>query len=262
VTCVRRRLSVEPLSLAESDIFQHLVQFGIDVFPPINLPDERTRLSVFFDEASHRWGSLFQRQVISNTEFRVSAEFRASGQPSGPATRLDTFILSERGPIVAFPIRLPGPIGDTGLEGSYLDTFRHIRELFFHSVPAEHRIMRLGLVRNLVFGTGDRRCTDMLAAPGGFSGAELVDGNRLLVYRDDLCNVRIQLQPIEVRRSIKGPLGTAATERLQFGMNVLFDVNNHDMRQLEPADIEQVIERAVGLWPDALLQFLNGGTGQ
>ena len=52
-------------------------------------------------------------------------------------------------------------------------------------------------------------------------------------------------------RSLLGPLGVA------LGLAVVLDVNNHELRALENAEMEAVLEFAGSLWPDQMLEYIN-----
>jgi len=245
---------MESLKLSESDIIHHVVKFGIDIYPTVEIPSERTRLNLFYEEARTRHPQLCEQLIASDREFRISKEFRPPANAAAPTLRVDTFVLTNRGPVFIIPVRLPDPIGSTGLEDKMLEAFKGVKALFF-SALAERRIMRIALIRDLLFDVGQSSCEGVLSDRRSFSGAELKGGKCSLVYRDDLCNVRLEFESVEVRKTTKLPVGAAVTERQSFGLHVLLDVNNHQLKPLEDDDIAQVIERASSLWPDELLRY-------
>lgn len=247
---------MEDLSLSASDLIHQVVKFGLDVYPPIEIPKERTRLNIFYEEARTRYPTVFDQLVASDTEFRISKEFRPQAQMIGAAVRADTFIITNRGPVFSFPLLLPQPVGATGLETQHLELFPLVRSLFFSAI-AERKIMRIGLIRELLFDTGQSPCNRVISDHQDFAGAPLVGGNRVIAYRDALCNVRISVEPAEVMKTTRLAVGTEVTERHSYGLHVLLDVNNHQLKPLEDADIQQVLDRATGLWPDELLKYLR-----
>ncbi len=248
---------MEPLSLSVRDVCLHVVKFGIDIYPPPAIRDERTRLNMFYEAARDRWPKLFDRLVASDTEFRISRGFRRKPDVEGPTSTGDTFVLTNRGPVFVFPLLLPEPVGATGLEATYLDDFAALRELFFSALP-DRKILRLGLVRELVFATGQTPCLGLLHTAPAFAGASLQGGNVLFHYRDDKCNVRIALAPAEITKSTQLPVGQRIEQREGYGLQVQLDVNNSDLRRpLEATDIQEVVERATGLWSEPLLEYLN-----
>lgn len=246
---------MESLSLTTADLLHHVVTFGIDVFPPVEIPKERTRLNMFYEEASSKWGDLYEQLVASEAEFKISKAF--TERPGRrPSIHMDTFTLTQRGPVFVFPVLLPEPIGKTGLEDSPVGRFDEVRKLFF-SALTDRKIMRVGMVRELVFGTGDTACQQLLATETSFSGSELAGGKSLLVFRDSRCNVRLEFEPLEIRKTIQLPVGARMEQSAGYGVRVQLDVNNYAVRPLEDADIEEVLERATGLWPDELLRYIN-----
>jgi hypothetical protein len=192
--------------------------------------------------------------TASDSEFRISKRFTPPAPTAGPAFGVDTFVLTNRGPLFAFPLRLPDPVGETNLEARMQAAFNDMKALFFSAIT-ERKVMRIGLIRDLMFDTGQSPCEGVLSDRSEFAGARLKGGKRVLLYRDDLCNVRLTFEPAEVMKTTRLPVGTEVTERQSFGLHVVLDVNNHQPRPLNEADMNQVWERAAGFWPDDLLGY-------
>ncbi|MCH7807725.1 MAG: hypothetical protein IIB60_00760 [Planctomycetes bacterium] len=248
---------MEPLSPSVNDLCYHVVEIGLDAYPPVSIPDERTRLNMFYEEARERWGNLFGRLVASDTEFKISKEFRRTPDVQGPAHIAATFVLTNRGPVYAFPLVLPDPINETGLEATYLDDFVDIHRLFFSILPG-HGVMRVGLVRELVFTTGEAPSNEILTRQGVFANAKLVGGQSKCTYRDEFHNHQILVEPVSLTKATRLPIGTVKEEHTGYGVRVRLDVNNAEVnRQLEETDIQQVLDRARSLWPDTLLEYLR-----
>ena len=247
---------MEPTRLGTNDLLHHVMQFGIDVFPPIEIHKERTRLNMFYEEARSRWDDLFEKLVTSDTEFRISKEFVQRPGIRGASRAVDTFVLTQRGPVLSVPVLLPEPVGETGLERAAVERFREVRSLFFSGL-GDRKIMRVGLIRELLFGTGELSCQHLLATQTTLSDAELVGGKRLLVFRDRQCNVRLEFGPVEITQTEQLPVGARVERSAGYGVQVRLDVNNSETRPLADADIEAVLERAGSLWPDELLKYLN-----
>ena len=243
------------LSLA--DLCQHSVTFGMDIYPPIEIPQERTRLNMFYEEARRRWDSLFDRLVTSDTEFRISKKFQKSPEVAGPSYSIDTFVLTNRGPVFVFPLLLDEPVGDTGLEATFLDRFKEIRELFFQAIP-NRKFMRVGLIRDLIFNTGSVPCQELIAEQTSFARAELVGGKAIYKYRDAKYNHNILVEPVRGVKRTQLAVGSTVDEPTGYGVHVQLDVNNTDMgRTLDESDIQEVIERATSLWPDKLIEYIQ-----
>ena len=248
---------METLSLSTNDICQHFVTFGMDIYPPIEIPDVRTRLNMFYEQARERWGRLVDQLVASDAEFRISKKFQKHPDISGPSVPIETFVLTHRGPVCVIPLKLPEPVGETGLEATHVEDFNGLRRLFFDAIP-DHVIMRLGLVRDLIFETGDVSCDRLLTDQRRFANAEMIGGKVVFKYRDAKYNHNIVVEPVSVTKTTQLAIGATIDESAGYGARVQLDINNFDVqRPLEEAEIEGVIERATSLWPEKLLEYLN-----
>ncbi len=242
--------------LSTGDLLHHVVKFGMDVYPPIEIDSERTRLNVFYEEARNRWGELFEKLTASDTEFKISKDFaqRPGKRPSIP---VDTFVLTPRGPVLVVPVLLPPPVEETGLEGKCTELFDNVRALLFPALGVKRECLKVGMVRELVFDTGETPCQHLVATQRSFAGADLVGGKRLLIFRDPRCNLRVELEPLEITKTVQLPVGANVQQHAGYGVRLLLDVNNAEIRPLTDADIRSVLERASSLWPDELLEFVN-----
>lgn len=248
---------MEPVSLTTNDLCHHVVTFGMDIWRPVDLPNEQTRMNMFFEEAKQQRGNLFDQLIISSTEFRISKKFRKRDDLERPSYQFDTFALTDRGPVFIFPLMLPPPIGDTNLEESYLDDFNHLRGLFFDAIP-QRAVMRVGLVRDLVFSTGSNKREGLLTGQTSFAKAALVGGSSIHKYRNEKCNHNILVEPVTFTRTTRLGVGATVNEPTGYGVHVRLDVNNAEVRQpLQETDIRGVLERATSLWPNELLEYLE-----
>lgn len=247
-------------TLTLDDLGQHVVQFGLDVYPQVDIASERTRLNIFFEEIHNRWPDIYDKLVSSDTEFKVSNKFYAGGSDArgtAPGIPTETFALvPRRGPVLVFPIILP-VLGATGIEeGRCAEIFSAVRTLFFEAIP-NRKILRVGLVRTVIFDTGNDNCLGFLTSDTSFCGARLMKGGLSLRFKDAKCNVSLDLQPMEKRSAAQLPIGARVTEHQGYGLGVQLDVNNADPRPLEEPDIQEVLERATGLWPVELLEYVR-----
>ena len=247
---------METNAFSTSDLLHHVVKFGVDVYPPIEIDCERTRLNVFYEEARNRWGEMFEKLIVSDTEFKISKDF-AQRPGKRPFVPVETFVLTPRGPVLVVPVQLPPPVGATGLEGKCIELFQEVRKLFFAALGTKKECMKVGMIRDLVFDTGETPCQYLIATPSSFAEAALVGGKRLLIFRDSKCNLRVELEPLEITKTIQLPVGANMQQHAGYGVRVLLDVNNAEFRPLTDADIKEVLERASSLWPDELLRFMN-----
>ena len=241
------------MNVTLSDLSQHLYQAGIDVYQPIAICENRTRLNMFFEEGRDQNKDLFECVVSSDNEFTVSRRF---SKPGGPNVEIRTFQMTPRGPVFVIPLSIPG-IGPTEFENNYETKLVALEKLFFRAFP-DRKQMRYGIIRSLIFDTGKEPCTEVLAAPPEFCGAKLAAGRRDAKYIDEECNVSISLQPVRSARITRLGVGVQMNQETGYGLHVNLDVNSKEIRPLEPADIERVRERAEALWPDGVLEFICG----
>jgi hypothetical protein len=234
------------------------VKFGIDIFPPIQISEEQTRLSMFYERAHEKKRDLFAGLNLTDREFKISGEFGGLDRPGAAPMKGETFMLTRRGPVFIFPLLLPEPVGETGLEDGLMELFKQVYSLFSEALPAR-KAMRIGLVRELVFRTGNDPCFELLTDRPQFGGADLVGGQNLLAFRDERCNVQLKLQTGELKKQTSLPVGGVVIEDAGRMIHAHLDVNNHEVRVLQEPDIDDVMERADSLWPAEMLEFLNRG---
>ncbi len=242
--------------LSLDDVVHHVVSIGLDIYPPIEMKDERTRLNMFYEDARERWRELYEQMTVGELEFKISRPFRQKPNVQGPAIPVDTFVMTQRGPVFVFPLRLPDPVGVTNLESRFRDIFGEVRSAFWSRLPG-HAIMRAGLVRDVIFSVGETDCVFLVSTQSDWLRSKLVGGHRLVQYRDDKCNIRLEFSPGRIGKTTELPVGAKVREPVGFGVKVRLDVNNIEVRPLQDVDIEEVIERAVGFWPDELLEYIS-----
>lgn len=247
---------MDDIRVSPNDVVHHVTSIGLDVYPPIEMKDERTRLNMFFEDVRERWPDMYEQLTTGESEFKISKPFRAKPGVQGPALPVDTFAVTARGPVFVFPLRLPDPVGQTDLENRFRDIFAEVRKTLWSAVPG-HKIMRAGLVRDVIFLTGQTDCTFLVSKQSEWLGAKLVGGQRLIHYRDEKCNIRFEFSPGRIGKVTQLPVGAKVGEAVGFGLKVRLDVNNAEVRELQDVDIDEVIDRAIGFWPDKLLEYLS-----
>lgn len=236
-------------ALSTSDIRDHVLTFGIDAYPPIELSQTRTRLNMFYEEARSQKGDLFDQLVTGESVFRISKTF---GQRT-----IDTFVLTARGPVFTLPLQC-FPDGAFLMDAeSALDSFRTLRSLFFSTVAPDGKIMRMGMVRKLFFETGSEPSLSLITAHESFANAGAIGAQCVTTFRDAKCNIGITLVAGQMQKTVRTPIVPPQTEHAQFGLHVQLDVNNAEIRPQSETDIEEVLTRGAGLWPDKLLGFVN-----
>jgi hypothetical protein len=251
---------VEPTdpNFSEQDVVEHIETYGVDLLPPLELPMETVRAQSFFTELRTRWPTLYQSLTIG-PQFVISTmlEFGNDTKVGFP-----TVIVNPRGPIFMFPRRMavvrgeePSNLQDIETSEVFIGAF----DLFGKTFPRQ--ALRLGVVRKVVFATGQTDCTAWLGRNVlEFDAGRLEGVQCLLNYQDDDFNYRIQMETAQITQhmavpALGGQVVPAGPE--QFALVVNLDVNNRLAHPLDADELRGVIERANGLWPGGLLQFLN-----
>jgi hypothetical protein len=238
------------------DVLEHIETYGVDLFPPIDLSMETVRAQALFGELRDRWPHLYESMTLGTGEFVITAPFRFSG---GREVRFPTFSINARGPVFTFPRRLSVVREDVNLHGvEPADVFGEAFGLFLRTF-APRQALKLGLIRQLLLGTGQTDCTPWLGSRVlQFDSGRLAGAQCILVYHDEVYNYRIQMEAARLMAATPVPAtGQVVSEPDQFALSVSLDVNNRNAHPLTPEDRQGVIARASELWPNGLLEFLN-----
>lgn len=247
----------DSLIVTMEDLQQNILKYGLDIFPPLDVGNEMTRTHDLFRTLREQWPDFYQELNFrpESGKFKVLASFKLKG---GKSVTFPTLTLTKRGPVFAFPRRLPDPLGEYAFEGDYDEVFLSSLAILRKEFPGTS-VLRMGVVREAVFSTGKSNAVPYLADRfGTFQGTKSMGGGVVLSFRDDLCNVRIKLDTIEIRQEHKvSKSGLVLSDETNYGFQVSLDVNNIEMRPQEMHEIETTIERAHSFWPKGLLEFIN-----
>lgn len=247
---------MKPIVLSESDLRQHDVTIGTDVFPMVTFADERTRLNMFAEKAIEKLPLLYEQLISGANEFKILKTF---GSSPGEKSKRETLVITNRGPVFSFPVLLQNPSGQTLLDQpNYRTDFEAVSSLFFSMLTGK-TIMRIGLIRNLFFFTSKTSHMEAFIHQAEFAGATLQASGCHATFADGQFNVQIKINPKRVIEASKMPVGATVKKPLGYGVHVQVDVNNRVPRPLETADITEILDKADGIWPDDLLRFLAGG---
>lgn len=246
----------DDLIISLDDLQQHIVKYGFDIYPPIDVRNEVTRTHDLFQALQERWPKIYQELSFrpQSGEFKVGASFEFHEQ----TIKFATLVLTQRGPVFGFPIRLPDPLGghehEEQLDELVLASLGLIRKTF-----PRFDVLRVGLVRETMFGTGQSDSAPYLTNRFGvFPGTVAQGGKALLTFHDDTCNVRVTIDTVQIQRKSQMKAGgRVLSEESSYGLKVDLDVNNKEMRPQETSEIEMVIQRAHSLWPKEMLDFIN-----
>jgi hypothetical protein len=247
---------VEAPGFALDDVLEHVETYGVDLLPPLDLSMETARAQAYFAELHSLWPHLFASVLLSSTDFKIATVFHAQG---GRQVAWETFAMNPRGPVFSFPRYLSALRENVDWRGTEPPAvFEQAFDLFLRTFPGR-QALRLGLVRQVVFGTGQTDCTPWLGSRVlQFDAARLTSAQCVLTYCDGPYNLRIQMDALQVMTQTLVPVtGQMVTNQSQFGLGVLLDVNNRDLHALSAEERQGVVERANALWPRGLLRFLN-----
>jgi len=244
----------DSLTITLDDLHQHVVRYGLDVFPPIDVRNEITRAHDLFQNLQEQWPDFYQEINFrpQSSEFRILTTYSLDGG----SAKVPTFSLTNRGPVFRFPLRLHdlGDLNqDKDLDQILLGSLGLTRKTF----PGL-QILRIGLVRELVFGTGKTPSIPYISSRvGSFPGATPRGGNLLALFHDSRCNIRVRVQSIEIHRRARTPTRQVLSDELEYGLQVEFDVNNIEMKPQSDTELETTLQRAHSLWPKGLLEYIN-----
>ena len=248
---------MKPIILNESDLRQHDVTIGTDIFPAVTFADERTRLNMFAEKAIEKLPHLYEQLISGANEFKI---LKTIGSPPGETTKKETLVITNRGPVFNFPVLIQNPSGQTLLDQpEYRADFEMVSSMFFSMLTGK-TIMRVGLLRSLFFFTEKTSHMNAFIHQTEFVGASLQAGGCHATFADEGFNVQIRINPQRVVLANKMPIGATVQKPLGYGVHVQIDVNNRIPRPLETADISAILDKADGIWPSDLLQFLAGGS--
>jgi hypothetical protein len=244
------------LTVTLDDLLEHVVRYGVDIFPPVDFRTELTRAQDLFSRLHEKWPAYYRELDFApeNNQFRA---FTTWSQAGGTA-RCPSLAIVPRGPVFMYPLRLPPPLGEIqhslDLDGLFMDSLRQLRKTF----PGRE-VLRAGLVRHLVFSTGRTSSVSYINSRfGTFLHSSPTGGEATITFQDGTCNLRARLSTTEIRHEQRLPLtGQVLQVESEYGIKVEFDVNNVQLRPMQEPEIGIVLQRAHSLWPKELIAFIN-----
>jgi len=234
-------------------ISQHVVKFGVDIRPAISVIEGKTKLQEYCNRLIELFPQAFETLIVGPKQMQVQKTFLLSG---GKQIELPTFLLTSRGPVFTFPIRMfINEVQNIALpekDKIFRKAFEGLRNIF-----TEKKVPRLGVVNEFVFDTGDINSVEILSSSlkNELWRQRLRNLNiRLQVSNQDK-NINIEIKPTQARRTDKA--GRVA-EDVRFGLIVNVDINNLQQKEnLTTAQVNDIIAFADDYIPDELIKFLN-----
>lgn len=246
------------LQVSFGDLKEHIIKFGLDMYPPLDLRSEATRAQDLFLQLQSKWPDYYQEQNFTPmaNEFGIFATYDVGVRDKA---KVPTLLFMPRGPVFTFPVRFLVSSADQ----NYGST--NPRKLFDGGVEVLRNIfpglscLRIGLVRELIFSTGNTPAAPFISSRfGTFPSTTPKGGNALASFVDDRCNVRVNMEPIEIHRRQGSPaMKNVISDQVEYAIRVRLDVNNNEMKPQSDDDIDMTLQRAEEIWPDQLINFLN-----
>lgn len=239
---------------SKENISQHIVKYGVDVRPAISIKDEKTKLQDYCNWLIEHFPQAFETIVSGPNQLRVQKTFVLD---NNKRMELPTFILTARGPVFTFPLRMfINEVQDIDIPEKDKILRKALDEL--RNVFADKKIPRVGVINELVFDTGEINSVQILAS-----------GLKNDIWRERIKNLTINLQaptqdkninlqikPTHAKKS--GKEAVEYGEDIRFGLIVNVDINNLQIRDdLTKPEINDILAFANDYVPDELIRFLN-----
>jgi hypothetical protein len=235
-------------------ISQHIVKYGVDMRPPVLPEQDRAKLQDYGNWLVAQFPEVFETMLVGPRELRVQRTFIL---PNTKRIELQTFALTNRGPVFTFPERLyidrPHELAIPDKDKIFRKAFDELRARF-----AERAVPRVGVVHEFVFDTEFTDSLDVIVSSLKYElWREKVKNLRILLEAPtDDKNVNIEMRPTHLQRT--GPYDPAAPQEMKFGIIVNVDINNRQISgDLTKAEVTDILAFASDYVPDELIKFLN-----
>jgi hypothetical protein len=236
-------------------ISQHIVKYGVDMRPPVLPEQDRAKLQDYGNWLVEQFPEVFETLLVGPRELRVQRTFLL---PNAKRIELATFILTNRGPVYTFPVRLyvdrPHELDIADKDKIFRRVFDELRSRF-----PDRAVPRVGVVHEIVFDAGCINSLDIVASilKNDLWRQRAKNIRILLETPTDDKNVNIEIRPTYLQRT-GTPNGGVATEDMKFGVIVNVDINNRQITgELSKAEISDILAFASDYVPDEVVKFLN-----
>ena len=236
-------------------VSQHIVKYGVDTRPPLVPEQDRTKLQDYGNWLVEQFPEVFETLLVGPHELRVQRTFLL---PNAKRVELPAFVLTNRGPVFTFPVRLyidrPHELDIADKDKIFRRAFDELRARF-----PDRAVPRVGVVHEIVFDAGFINSLDIVASTlkndVWRQGAKNI--RILLETPTDDKNVNIEIRPTYLQRT-GTPNDNVPPEDMKFGVIVNVDINNRQVTgDLTKAEISDILAFASDYVPDELIKFLN-----
>jgi hypothetical protein len=236
-------------------ISQHIVKYGVDTRPAILPEQDRTKLQDYGNWLVSEFPDVFETLLVGPRDLRVQRTFLL---PNAKRIELQTFVLTNRGPVYTFPERLyidrPHEIDIVEKDKVFRRAFDEMRARF-----PDRTVPRVGVVHEIVFDSGFISSVEIVASSlKNELWREKVKNLRLfLEMPTEDKNINLEIRPTYLQRS-GPPNGAAPQEDMKFGVIVNVDINNRQVTgDLTKAEVSDILAFANDYVPEELIRFLN-----
>jgi len=246
----------------KENISQHVVKYGVDVRPAIDIKDDKTKLQDYCNWLIEQFPQAFETIIAGPRELRVQKNFILAG---GKQIELPTFLLTSRGPVFTFPERMfINEVQDIVISDKDKIFHKALEQL--RSIFTDVKVPRVGVVHEFVFDTGELNSVQILASnlKNELWREKIKNLNIRLQAPTEDKNINLEIRPTHARRTVTAPIEYACPERsrgsgeIRFGLIVIVDINNLQIKDdLTAAEINDIIAFAEDYVPDELIKFLN-----
>ena len=237
-------------------ISQHVVKYGVDARPPILPEHDRAKLQDYGNWLVEQFPEVFETLLVGPRDLRVQRTFLL---PNAKRIELQTFVLTNRGPVYTFPERLyidrPHELDISDKDKVFRRAFDELRARF-----PDRTVSRVGVVHEIVFDCGFISSLDIVASnlKNDLWRQKIKNLRFLLEMPTEDKNINIEIRPTYLQRS-GTPNGAAPREDMKFGVVVNVDINNRQLTgDLTKAEISDILAFASDFVPEELIRFLNG----
>lgn len=236
-------------------ISQHVVKYGVDIRPTIVLKQDKTKLQEYCNWLIEQFPQVFETLLVGPKQLRVQKNFLL---PNTKRVEMPTFVLTHRGPVFTFPERI------------YIDEAQDLdvpeKDKIFRKALDElrikfvgRRIMRVGVVHEFVFDTGEINSVEIIASnlKNDVWRERIKNLSIRLETPKEGKNINVEIRPTQLRRVGRGG-GNVPAQNMGFGIIVNVDINNQQIKDdLTKAEVRDIVTFANDYVPEELIRFLN-----
>jgi len=238
----------------KENISQHVVKFGVDIRPAINIKDDKTKLQNYCNRLIEQFPQAFETIIAGPAELRVQKTFVLAGNKQ---IELPTFMLTRQGPVFTFPQRMfINEVQDVDIpekDKTFRKALDELRNTF-----ADKKVPRVGVINEIVFDTGEINSVQILASnlKNDIWREKTKNLTISLQTPTQDKNINLQIRPTHAKHT--GKVGEAYDENIRFGLAVNVDINNLQIKDnLTKPEINDILAFANDYVPDELIKFLN-----